>query len=131
MRDTTPHEPTDETRQKVRTMYAVGITQADLSKFLGIDEKTLRKHYRDILDTALTDSNAQIGGSLFSKAKSGDTSAIIWWEKTRAGKSDKSAIDIAHLDKDREPTDMKQQVLGVLTTEQLNEFKRADKRNND
>lgn len=93
MPDTTPHEPTQETRQKVRTMYAVGITQEDLAQFLNIDSKTLRKYYREELDTSLIQANAAIGGSLYAKAKAGDTSAIIWWEKTRAGKSDKLALD--------------------------------------
>lgn len=94
MRDTSPHEPTDETRKKVAAMYGVGITQEDLCKFLGITEKTLRKYYRHELDTSLIKANAAIGGALYAKAKSGDTPAMIWWEKTRSGKSDKSTLDI-------------------------------------
>lgn len=94
MPDTTPHEPTEETRKKVESYYAVGVPQADLSKVLGIDVKTLRKHYRKELDESLVKANAAVGGALYSKALSGDASSIIWWEKTRAGKSDKSAVDV-------------------------------------
>jgi len=87
-----PHKPTDKERQDVKNMAAVGITQEDIVKVIGVDLKTLRKHYRAELDESLIKANAQIGGALFAKAKSGDTSAIIWWEKTRAGKSDKTII---------------------------------------
>ena len=88
-----PHKPTDDLRKKVSGMYGVGIPQEDIARFLGVDEKTLRKYYREELDTSLIKANAAIGGALYSKAKAGDTSAIIWWEKTRAGKSDQSTID--------------------------------------
>lgn len=95
-----PHKPTDETRNKVISMYSVGVTQEDLSKFLRIDVKTLRKYYRKELDESLVNANAEIGKSLYEKAKSGDTSAIIWWEKTRANKSDKLNIDNRYVDKE-------------------------------
>jgi hypothetical protein len=52
---------------------------------LDIDEKTLRKYYRDELDLAKAKANATIGGALFNQAKSGDTSAMIFWMKTQAG----------------------------------------------
>ena len=88
-----PHKPTEKQRQDVKNMAAVGITQEDIVKVIRVDLKTLRKHYRVELDESLVKANAQIGGALFAKAKGGDTSAIIWWEKTRAGKSDIARID--------------------------------------
>ena len=94
MPDPTPHEPNNETRKKVISYYAVGVPQGDIAAVLGIDPKTLRKYYRKELDESLVKANAAVGGALFEKAKGGDTSAIIWWEKTRAGKSDKSAVDL-------------------------------------
>lgn len=95
MPDTTPHVPTDKSRKKVEQMAAVGVPQEDISKVIGIDSKTLRKYYREELDTSLIKANAQVGGALFEKARKGDTSAMIWWEKTRAGKSDKNKDDDA------------------------------------
>jgi hypothetical protein len=77
------HKPTAETREKVSRYTAVGIPQEDIAKVLKIDSKTLRKHYRDELDTAATISNAEIGGALYTKAMKGDTTAMIWWTKTR------------------------------------------------
>lgn len=88
-----PHSPTDETREKVKSYAAVGITQADIATVLDIDEKTLRKYYREELDTAAVKANATIGGALFNKAKGGDTAAMIWWTKTRMRWSEKTEVE--------------------------------------
>lgn len=80
-----PHEPTPETRQLVQLHTTVGTTQNDVARILGIDPKTLRKHYRDELDLSRAKANATIGGALFNKAKGGDTAAMIFWMKTQAG----------------------------------------------
>ena len=84
-----PHKPTDKDRQNVETMSAVGIPQDDIAAFLEIDPKTLRKHYRQELDTAAVKANSAIGGALYKKAMAGDTTAMIWWTKTRMGWSEK------------------------------------------
>jgi len=80
-------KPTDKERKLVEQMSAVGIPQSNIAMILrdGIDDKTLRKHFRKELDTAATKANAKIGGMLFNKAVNGDTSAAIFWAKTRMG----------------------------------------------
>ena len=88
-----PHEPTEATRQTVQLHTMVGTTQADIARVLDIDEKTLRKYYRDELDLAKAKSNATIGGALFNKAKNGDTAAMIFWMKTQAGWRESTNID--------------------------------------
>jgi DNA-binding XRE family transcriptional regulator len=80
-----PHEPTKATRDTVQMHTMVGTTQADIARIIGIDEKTLRKYYRNELDLAKARANATIGGALFNKAKAGDTTAMIFWMKTQAG----------------------------------------------
>jgi hypothetical protein len=65
-------------------MAAYGIPEIDISAVLGLDPKTLRKHYRDELDLGETKANAQVAGFLFSAAKSGNVTAQIFWLKTRA-----------------------------------------------
>lgn len=89
------HRPTDKTRKLVFDYTSVGIPQADISKILQIDLKTLRKHYREELDEALIKANAAVGGYLLKKASTGDTSAIIWWEKTRAKKSEQTNVAVS------------------------------------
>jgi len=93
-----PHAPTEATRQTVQLHTTVGTTQADIARVLDIDEKTLRKYYRDELDLAKAKANATIGGALFNRAKSGDTSAMIFWMKTQAGWREKT--DINHTSED-------------------------------
>jgi hypothetical protein len=77
-------------------MAAVGIPQAEICLVIGIDPKTLRKHYREDLDSALILANTAVGGALYSAAKEGSVSAIIWWEKTRAGRKD--VLDLSSKD---------------------------------
>jgi len=83
------HEPTKAQRDTVTLHAMVGTPQEEIARVLGISDRTLRKHYRDELDLALAKANAQIGGSLFNKAKNGDTTAQIFWLKTRGGWSEK------------------------------------------
>ena len=89
-----PHAPTEAQRQTVQLHTTVGTIQPVIAQLLGIDEKTLRKYYRDELDLAKAKANATIGGALFNKAKSGDTTAMIFWMKTQAGWKEVSVQEI-------------------------------------
>jgi hypothetical protein len=88
-----PHAPTDAQRQTVQLHTTVGTPQPVLARLLSIDEKTLRKYYRDELDLAKAKANATIGGALFNKAKGGDTTAMIFWMKTQAGWKETSIVE--------------------------------------
>jgi len=79
-----PHKPTDTNRQLISLHATVGTPRAIIADIIGIDEKTMRKYYREELDQATAKANATIGGALFNKAKNGDTAAQIFWMKTRA-----------------------------------------------
>ena len=65
-------------------MAAYGIPEIDIARVVGVDPKTLRKHYRDELDMGETKANAQVAGFLFNAARSGNVTAQIFWLKTRA-----------------------------------------------
>lgn len=88
-----PHEPTRATRELVQLHAMVGTRQETIAEIIGIDPKTLRKHYRDELDQSKARANATIGGALFNKAKAGDTTAMIFWMKTQAGWRETQNID--------------------------------------
>lgn len=88
------HEPTKATRDTVSMHALVGTPQEIIADVLNIDSKTLRKHYRKELDIALHQANASIGGALFNKAKNGDTTAQMFWLKTRAGWRERRDIDL-------------------------------------
>ena len=82
------YKPTGKDRSAVQTMAAYGIPQPDIAAVVGCDEKTLRKHFRQELDTAATQANARVAAALFKKATSDGPSSVaaaIFWLKARAG----------------------------------------------
>lgn len=87
------HKPTSAQRQLVQLHATIGTPQDVIADILGIDPKTMRLHYREELDHAMAQANATIGGALFNKAKGGDTTAMIFWMKTRAQWREKHEID--------------------------------------
>jgi hypothetical protein len=78
------HKPDVGSRRQVEAMAAYGIPEIDVARVIGIDPKTLRKHYRDELDLGETKANAQVAGFLFNSARNGNVTAQIFWLKTRA-----------------------------------------------
>ena len=88
------HIPTDKTRGEVSALVSFGIPQADISEYLDIDPKTLRKHYRRELSVGTTKANAAMAKRLFDAGiKEGSVPAMIFWLKTRAQWSDKTTIE--------------------------------------
>lgn len=90
-----PHEPNDKTRSEVEALSSFGIPQDDIAEYLGVNAKTLRKHYRDELDKSEVKANAKVGQFLFSAASgkaiekganySDCVRAAMFWAKTRMG----------------------------------------------
>jgi hypothetical protein len=81
------HKPDPVTRRQVEAMAAYGVPEADVARVLGIDPKTLRKHYREELDTGSIKANSRIAESLYKKATGEgpqSVTACIFWLKTRA-----------------------------------------------
>jgi hypothetical protein len=81
------HKPDDVHRRQVEALAGFGIPEADIAGLIGIDAKTLRKHYRHELDFGHTKANAKVAENLFRKA-TGDgresVTAAIFWLKARA-----------------------------------------------
>ncbi len=106
-----PHEPTEAQRQLVQLHATIGTQQSVIADILGIDDKTLRKHYRNELDLALAKANATIGGALFNKAKNGDTAAMIFWMKTQAGWRETNRVDHTSSDGTMSPTVIERRII--------------------
>jgi len=66
------YEPTAEQRALVESASAIGITQAEIANQLNIDEKTLRKHFRDELSGGKFKVDMSAGKTLVELMKSGD-----------------------------------------------------------
>ena len=79
---------TDEQRRIVDAMTGYGIPQQDIARVIGIHEESLRKHFRDELDTGAAKANARVAQFLFEQATGqrgeGSVTAAIFWLKTRA-----------------------------------------------
>lgn len=86
--------PSAEERKLVEKFSSVGIPQESIALLVrdGISPKTLRKHFRQELDTASTLANVQVANKLYQKCLDGDTTALIWWTKTRLGWSEKTLL---------------------------------------
>lgn len=89
------YEPDDATRKMVRALAGYGIPQQDMCRVVinpetskPIDLKTLRRVFREELDTGEVQANAKVAESLFKHATGtgkGAVTAAIFWLKTRAG----------------------------------------------
>ena len=81
------HHPDSTSRRQVEAMAAYGVPEKDIACVIGIDPKTLRKHYRHELDTGAIKANSKVAESLYRKALgdgSQSVTAAIFWLKTRA-----------------------------------------------
>lgn len=92
------HLPDENTRKLVKSLSAVGIRYVDIATKLDITDDTLRKHYKKELEDGRIDANASIGNTLFQQAKNGNTSAAIFWLKTRAGWKETSVTELTGAD---------------------------------
>jgi hypothetical protein len=83
------YEPTPADRETVKSMAACGFAHEAISRCIGvdgIDEKTLRKHFRRELDTAMDMANATVANIGYQMAISREyPSLTIFWLKTRLG----------------------------------------------
>lgn len=80
---------------EVERLAGLGLTQEEIAESLGFSERTLRrrKGVLSVLSDAMKRGRAtaakEVANALFQKAIGGDLGAIVWWEKTRRGLSDK------------------------------------------
>jgi hypothetical protein len=82
------HKPDPTSRRQVEAMAGYGVPEADLAGVIGVDPKTLRKHYRDELKNGHVKANAKVAENLYRKATGEGREAVIaaiFWLKTRAG----------------------------------------------
>jgi hypothetical protein len=81
------HQPDAYQRRQVETLAGYGIPEAEIAGLIGIDPKTLRRHYRQELDHGHTKANAKVAENLYRKATGEGREAVtaaIFWLKARA-----------------------------------------------
>lgn len=82
------HAPDPTQRRQVEALAGYRIPEPEIAGLVGIDPKTLRKHYRSELDHGHTKANARVAENLFKKATGEGREAVIaaiFWLKARAG----------------------------------------------
>jgi hypothetical protein len=79
-----PHLPNADTRNKVYMLSTVGTRHEDIASVLSISHDTLVKYYKEELDKGRIEANASVAETLFKQAKEGNTTAMIFWLKSRA-----------------------------------------------
>ena len=95
-----PYAPTEEQRRMVKVMSGFGIPQTAIASQIGVDAKTLRKHFPEELDRGMTEANMRVSQSLFTMATTGGSvAAAIFWMKARAGWREKHPEESAEDEK--------------------------------
>jgi hypothetical protein len=90
-----PHLPNGDTRNKVFMLSTVGTRHEDIATVLGISADTLTKYYHDELAKGRIEANASVAETLFKQAKEGNTTAMIFWLKSRAKWKETSQHEIS------------------------------------
>src|ERR1700704_3889110 len=94
------HKPDSTSRRQVEAMAGYGVPEADIAGVIGVDPKTLRKHYRDELKNGHVKANAKVAENLYRRATGEGREAVIaaiFWLKTRAGWRETNVHEIGGL----------------------------------
>jgi hypothetical protein len=109
-----PHQPTLQQRAEVSALKSFGVPLDDIAAYIGIDRKTLSKHYKAEIDKAQTQANAAVAKFLY-KAASGQAlgtgathsdcvRAAMFWAKTRMQWRETNHVDHTSSDGSLAPT---------------------------
>jgi len=101
----TPRKWTDEERLKVELLTAYGATAEDIATELDTSTTTLYRVFNEERKKGMARANARVAQQLFKMTQSNVDSgpklgAIVWWEKTRAGLSDRINVNTPDMDVD-------------------------------
>ena len=95
------YNPTDKDQRMVEAMAGLGMRQDKIARVLRIDAKTLRKHFRILLDSAADIATTQVGATLYRLATSGRcVAATIFWMKSHGWRE---TTGVEHTGKDGRP----------------------------
>ena len=89
------HQPTEKTRAEIIALRSYGVPIKEVAAYIGIDDKTLYKYYRDELENSAIKANANVGKFLYQAASgqalttgathSDCVRAAMFWAKTGRG----------------------------------------------
>jgi hypothetical protein len=82
------YKPTPADRATVQNLAALGASHEEIARCLGtkgIDDKTMRKYFREELDTSLTKVKALAMSKVVAAMTAGEAWAVCFFLKCRAG----------------------------------------------
>lgn len=92
------HQPTKETKERVKTLIGYGLTVEQVGSVIGIDAKTLKKHYEEEVLNGRAAALETVVGALFRNIRKGNVAAQIFYLKTQGRwreKDDEQRIEIS------------------------------------
>ena len=84
---------------EVERLAGLGLTEEEIAASLGISRTTLHnrrvenEQFEQALKRGRANAASKVANALFTKAVIGDVAAIVWYEKTRRGLSDKVSVN--------------------------------------
>lgn len=118
------HQPTEKTRAEIVALRSYGVPIKEVAAYIGIDDKTLYKYYRDELENSAIKANANVGKFLYQAASgqalatgathSDCVRAAMFWAKTRMGWRETQHIDHTSSDGTMSPKSAK-----AMTNEEI------------
>ena len=88
-------EPSEDQRRTVKALSGYGVPQDGIAIHIGVDPKTLRKHFRDELDRGSVEATAKVAQTLFHLATvEKNVPSVIFWMKARAGWREKHQVEV-------------------------------------
>ena len=122
------HRADPTSRRQVEVLAGYGVREADIACVIGVDGKTLRKHYRSELDQGHIKASAKVAENLYRKATGDGREAVIaaiFWLKTRAGWKETSVHEVSGRDGqpiatvEHNPREVAKAILAVLAKARL------------
>lgn len=82
-----PFMPTENERKKVAAMSGYGVPVDGIAAVVrdGIHVSTLYEHFSKEIAQGRAKASSKVGQTLYQKAIGGDTTALIWYTKSRMG----------------------------------------------
>ena len=90
-----PYKVTRKDTRIIRALVLSGNSQEEIARVMRMDPKTLRKHFRDVLDLEKPKANATVIANLYRQASKDDFRAVgaaAFIAKTQLGWREKSEV---------------------------------------
>lgn len=92
-------EITQEHLRQIETLAGLGHIMPEIALVIGISPETLKRRKRDMeeveeaIQRGRAKANVSVSRKLFDLCMASHFPAIVWWEKTRGGRTEKTMVE--------------------------------------